>query len=96
MNLERLQRDVAAWHWNVFGSDCPPWAVALKVAEEAGEVCRAVVESDYPSVNGTGRTSDLADELGDVIIAAAALAGRSGINLTDAVADRWAVVGARR
>lgn len=94
MTIERLQRDVAAWHWSRFG-ECPPWAVARKLAEEAGEVCRAVVEADYPSVNGTGRTSDLADELGDVLIAACALASRSGINLSDAVAARWAVVGER-
>lgn len=95
MNLERLQRDVSAWHRATFGPDCPPWAVALKLAEEAGEVCRAVVEADYASVNGTGRTSDLADELGDVVIACAGLAARSGIDLNDAVAARWAVVGAR-
>lgn len=95
MNLERLQRDVAEWHYATFGPDCPPWAVALKLAEEAGEVCRAVCEAEHPS-GWRPQPADLADELGDVIIAAAALAGRSGINLTDAVADRWAVVGARR
>lgn len=90
MNLIDLQAEVATWHYDRFPT-AGPTHVALKLAEEAGEACRAVVDGDYPSLTGRGAGS-LADELGDVAITCAALAARAGINLEVAVARRWATV----
>jgi NTP pyrophosphatase (non-canonical NTP hydrolase) len=78
---------VAHWHRTTFPV-CDVRDIALKLCEEAGEVARAVVEVRHPSRNGTGRTADLADELGDVLIAAAALSDRAGIDLHEAVTNR--------
>lgn len=90
----RWQHDVAEWH-----RDRYPTAdvrdVALKLAEEAGEVCRAVVERDHPTLNGSRGAASVADELGDVVIACAALAAKAGVDLPDAVAARWETVNAR-
>jgi NTP pyrophosphatase (non-canonical NTP hydrolase) len=85
------QSDVADWHRSRFPG-CDPRDVALKLAEEAGEVCRAVLEVRHPTLNGTVRTTSLGDELGDVVIAAYALATRTGIDLDHAVARRWTVI----
>lgn len=96
MTITKLQRQVAAWHWARFGFDCEPWAVALKLAEESGEACRAVVEQTYPTLNGERDAPDLADELVDVLVSVCALASRSTIDLHDAIERRWPTIQARR
>lgn len=87
-----MQARVAVWH-----RDRYPTAdvrdVALKVAEEAGEVCRAVVEDWHPSLHRP--PAALATELGDVVIACYALASKAGIDLEAAVSARWATVSER-
>ncbi len=61
---------------------------ALVLAEEVGEVCRAVVKTHQrvrPATRG-----NLAEELADVIIVATALADRAGIDLDAALDARLA------
>lgn len=92
-DLDSLARYVAEWHYANY-PDADVRDVALKVAEEAGEVCRAVVEHAHPSLHrDTGPR--LADELGDVIIACAALAERANIDLDGAVQRRWQTISRR-
>lgn len=94
VDLHDLTRYVAEWHHaNYPTADVRD--VALKLAEEAGEVCRAVVELDHPSLHRRHH-AQLADELGDVIIVCAALAERANIDLDGAVHRRWAVIRERR
>lgn len=92
MNLYQLGEQVAAWHAGRYPTATAK-DVALKLAEEAGEVCGAVVERDHPSLHRDARA--LADELGDVIIACAALAARAGLDLDTVVHNRWQTVRAR-
>lgn len=94
VDLSDLTRYVAEWHHANYPTATPK-DVALKLAEEAGEVCRAVVELDHPSLHRTSRAV-LGDELGDVIIACAALAERANIDLDGAVQRRWATIRERR
>lgn len=75
--------NLAEWHRSRF-----PWAtdlhVGLKLAEEAGEVARWLVD-------GRG---DLAEELADVVIVANVLASRSDIDLDSAVESKLRKIGA--
>lgn len=95
MDVTELPRLVAAWHEDRFPG-CDPRDVALKLCEEAGETARAVLETRWPTMNGTDRDTTLADELGDVVIAAAALANLAGIDLWKVATDRASTVLARR
>lgn len=92
-NLNTFQAAVGHWHVQTF-PEAKPSHIALKLAEETGEVCRAIVESNFPSRSGHARES-LADELADVLIVLAALASRCGISLAKATEARWAVIEAR-
>lgn len=92
--IRELQDAVDVWHRDRYPTATAK-DVALKLAEEAGEVCGAVVEVDHPPMNGTRDARALADELGDVVIAATALAARAGIDLQGAVAGRWVTVSSR-
>lgn len=58
---------------------------ALKLTGEAGEAGEAVTKI----TEGRRDEQHLADELGDVLIAASVLAGRHGWTLDDLRADRW-------
>ena len=89
------QDAVDAWHRDRYPA-ATVHDVALKLAEEAGEACGAVVEASHPSMNRVRGARRLADELGDVFIACAALASRAGIDLERAVADRWKVIAERQ
>lgn len=58
----------------------------LKLAEEAGEACQALAREAL----GSSKPYDLAGELADVVIVAAGLAARCGIDLDAAVASKLA------
>lgn len=92
-NLNSFQAAVGHWHSQTF-PEAKASHIALKLAEETGEVCRAVVEASFPSLSGHHRDL-LADELSDVLIVLAALASKCGISLAKAVEVRWKMVEAR-
>ena len=94
VDLHDLTRYVAEWHHAQYPT-ADVRDVALKLAEESGEVCRAVVELDHPSLHRLSRAA-LGDELADVIIVCAALAERANIDLDGAVQRRWSVIRERR
>ena len=83
-SLNAVQREMAEWSARHLSTSSPTLA-ALKVCEEAGEVAAAVVKPQ----DGSGRPcGDLAEELADVILAAATLAGFAAIDLEDVVVER--------
>ena len=90
------QDEVAAWHEREFPGALPEW-LGLIVAEEAGEVARAMLKL-MSNVRG-GRDvwyPELKAETADVLIALLALANRMGFDLEEAYRERWAVVSKRR
>jgi NTP pyrophosphatase (non-canonical NTP hydrolase) len=92
-SLEDLQAEVAKWR------EKQPWAggslveSTLGLAEEAGEVCRAVLKQEQ-AIRGSWADwqEEIEKELGDVIIKACDVASTAGIDLTGAVIERWAGV----
>lgn len=58
---------------------------ALKFAEEAGEVCKAVRKHAALSIDPESTTGGLGEELADMLIYVAAIANRAGIDLGDAL-----------
>lgn len=82
------QADALAWvrnkHWPT-----TPEARALKMAEEAGEVCGAVTKIP----EGRKTIDDLRMELAQLVLCAMTVAEASMIDLWDAVAEEWARTG---
>ncbi|MEO3807689.1 MazG nucleotide pyrophosphohydrolase domain-containing protein [Sphaerisporangium sp. B11E5] len=60
----------------------------LKLAEETGEVCKAVRKHIALSIDPSSTTGTLGDELADVLIYLAAIANRAGIDLADALREK--------
>lgn len=60
----------------------------LKLAEETGEVAKAVRKLQALSIDPASATGDLGAELADVLIYLAAIANRAGIDLSDALRDK--------
>lgn len=87
--------DVYGWQAANFGRGLAQ-NYALVIAEEAGEVCRAVLKREQ-GIRGTSEewTAELRKELGDLIITAHALAGFEGWDLDEVVAERWATIARR-
>lgn len=85
-DLRAFQRELGAWCVKTYG----PQTLAhrgLCVAEEAGEVCRAILKSEQgirPSDRG-----DLGEELADVMIAALVTADVAGLDLTSILLARF-------
>lgn len=97
IGMRDLQREVLQWlrlNCDRVGADFPdPITQLAVVAEEVGEVARAVVKAKQgirPETRG-----NLEEEIGDVVIALCALASTADIDIQQAVQDRWAVVGQR-
>lgn len=82
------QADVFAWVQRTFPDMTAPIHRAAKLAEEAGEVVGAVIKI----AEGRKTKFDLADELGDLMLCALALADSAGIDLLAAAAMRWEYV----
>lgn len=95
-DLRLAQAQVAAWHRRIFGQDVPVTWLGLKLAEEAGEVCREVLREDGEPQRD-GRTPEgAAAEAADVLIVLLALADRAGFDLAAAFQTRWEIVSHRR
>ncbi|MET8334344.1 MazG nucleotide pyrophosphohydrolase domain-containing protein [Streptosporangium canum] len=58
---------------------------ALKLAEETGEVCKAVRKHSSLSIDPTSMTGSIGEELADVLIYVAAIANRAGVDLAEAL-----------
>lgn len=92
VELPELQRGVAAWVAHNFGESTRV-AEALGLAEEVGELCRAVLKQEQ-GIRGTYEEWDeeIAKELGDILIKLTSVATACGVDLDRAVVDRWATV----
>lgn len=87
--------EVYAWHVGRFGEPDRS-LVALKLAEETGEVCGAVVKRAEGAVRPEKGlttwaewTAHLHDEMGDVAIVLNVLAGREGTTVDELLARRF-------
>ena len=93
MNFHGIQNEIADWHRKTF-----PTAslkdIGLKLAEESGEFCRAIVEQEHPSLHRAS-TNELGQEIGDVLIVCLALAAKAGLNGPELLTDRWEQVKTR-
>ena len=88
--MDTTELEIAEWHdkrWN----EKDDRVVAAKLAEECGEVCGALIKQH----EGRRTDNDVRDEIGDVLVVLAVLAGRRGWTLADILADRYAEVKTR-
>jgi NTP pyrophosphatase (non-canonical NTP hydrolase) len=96
---DTLEQEIFEWRIKRWPSpeDRSIWAYlpsvkdAAKLAEETGEVVGVVIKLR----EDRGSMSDLADEIGDVLITLAVLAGRHNWKLGDLLAGRWKDVSQR-
>lgn len=84
-DLTRLAAEVKAWQDERWPGHAHPITKALKFAEEAGEVAGAVIKS----YEGRTTRQDIADEIGDAVIALAGLCESLEIPFGVAVGNRW-------
>lgn len=89
---ETMQRRMLAWSLDRW-PDEDVLSDALGIAEEAGEVCRAVLKRRH-GTRGTKAdwTAQLRSEAADTTIVLLVLAEREGFDLLAAVAERFAEV----
>ena len=87
-----MQQSVQAWAaHNIPAND--PAHQALNVAEEAGELCRAVLKR-VQGIRGTREqwTAEVRKEAADVVLSLYNLAIIEGFDLDEAVRERWQAV----
>ena len=84
-DLTTLAEEVGAWQDERWPQHGNPISKALKFAEEAGEVAGAVIKSH----EGRKTRMDIADEIGDAVIALAGLCETLDIPFGIAVGARW-------
>ena len=97
-DLDSIQAEVDRWTRRFRPTPeaaADPLADALSVAEEAGEVCRAVLKRSHGKRPETDWTKNLREEAADVVISLLSLAANEGWSLMDAVQERWVEVGSR-
>jgi NTP pyrophosphatase (non-canonical NTP hydrolase) len=94
--LDQAQATVGAWHRRVFGDDVPLTWLGLKLAEEAGEVCREILLTDGEPIRDGRQPSHVPSEAADALIVLLALADRCGFDLRDALWAQWQVVSKRQ
>lgn len=89
--FQDLQQEIGEWAARNF--PITPEASALIIAEEAGEVCRAVLKR-FDGIRGTHGewTEEIRKEVAEVFIALAKMAWAEGFDLEQAITDRWAVI----
>lgn len=89
--LDRMQAEVAEWTVRFRGPSrkADPMADALIIAEEAGEVCRAVLKRAHGLRGETDWDAQLRDEAGDVLISLLSLAANEGWSLLEEAQRRW-------
>lgn len=81
-----LEAAISVWHdlkWPD-NRDLSDRLMAAKLAEEAGEVCGAIIKR----AEGRRTDQDVKDEIGDVLIVLSVIAGRHEWTLADLLADR--------
>lgn len=90
MTSDDTANDIADWHLERFG-----WVddriIGCKLAEETGEICRALIRYG----ENRGDRQNLLDELGDTLIVLTVLAWRHNTTLGDALEARWATIKGR-
>lgn len=79
--------EILAWHEAAW-PDKPDITVGAKLAEEAGEVCGALIKRD----EGRRTTADVLDELGDVAVVLNVLAARHDTTVDALLTRRFAEV----
>ncbi|MGW8528235.1 MULTISPECIES: MazG nucleotide pyrophosphohydrolase domain-containing protein [Nocardiopsidaceae] len=91
LTLEEIQDYVAKMEVERGFSDSTLIEQALKLAEETGEVCKAVRKHSSLGVDPNSAVGGLGEELADVLIYIAALANRTGIDLSRALREKESV-----
>ena len=81
------EQQVLMWHDSKWG-DKEERILALKLAEECGEVAGAYIKE----AEGRLTSQDIRDEIGDVLVVLHVLAGRRGWNLSGIFEDRFGEV----
>jgi NTP pyrophosphatase (non-canonical NTP hydrolase) len=92
--LQKLRRatNARAKHWNPDGNDVPVSFRFMELAGEAGEVCNAGKKLSRHELNMAGGSPDqtnLREELGDVMICCDLIAAHYGIDLWEAVVEKF-------
>ena len=98
IDLNQIQVEVDEWTRKFRPTPeaaADPLADALCIAEEAGEVCRAVLKRHHGKRPGTDWTEQVRIEAADVAIGLLSLAANEGWSLAEAIADRWVEVSTR-
>jgi NTP pyrophosphatase (non-canonical NTP hydrolase) len=88
LTLAEIQEYVAKMEVERGFSDSTLVEQALKLAEETGEVAKAVRKHSSLGVDPTSVVGNLGEELADVLIYVASLANREGIDLSKALRDK--------
>lgn len=89
------QAEVHDWSVRNFG-ETPQALVTLGLAEEVGELCRAVLKREQ-RIRGTYQewSAEIEKELGDCIIKLLDVAAYEGVSLAEVARKRWASVSQR-
>lgn len=102
MTPSEFQRDIGVWCLGQFGEP-DPFKDALAIAEEAGEVCRAVLKRDQADQGTNNRKGtpgewnvELVKEAADTLIALLSLADNEGFDLFGAARERFEEVRTRK
>ena len=85
MELSRLQSIVDHWITTVGGGYFSELTNMAVLAEETGEVARVMARVYGDQKAKDSDTTELADELADVVWVVAAIANQTGIDLTEAI-----------
>jgi NTP pyrophosphatase (non-canonical NTP hydrolase) len=94
--ITSMQDEVDAWRQKQPWADESPAQSTLGLAEEVGEVCRAVLKNEQ-RIRGTHDEwmIELAKELGDVFIKLCDVANVYGLDLQKCITARWDEVSKR-
>lgn len=87
--MKDLQKALKEWHDGKYAS-ARLADIGLKLAEETGEVCRAIDRIIYAKTSGEDDQwrENLTGEIGDVAIVLLALCNRGGLDFEAVVRDR--------
>lgn len=87
MEISELQKTVDQWITGTGGGYFSPLTNTAVLAEETGEVARIMARRYGDQIAKPGDSSDLADELADVVWVVTAIANQTGIDLTEALTN---------
>ncbi|GAA1107988.1 MazG nucleotide pyrophosphohydrolase domain-containing protein [Nocardiopsis metallicus] len=88
LNLAQIQEYVAKMELERGFANSTTVDQALKLAEETGEVCKAVRKCASLRMDPNSTVGELGAELADVLIYVAAIANREGLDLSQALRDK--------